>query len=59
MATIPVQGLTLPAMVENLLRKYVAAVEVQGWDPMKRRLRKYGNEVVINALYRLQKKWSL
>jgi hypothetical protein len=55
MATIPVQGLTLPATVENLLRKYVAAVEVQGWEPMKRRLRKYGNEVVINALYRLQK----
>jgi hypothetical protein len=50
-ATMPTQGKTLQAQVENLMRKYVDTSGAQvRWPPIKRRLRKFGYPLTRSTL---------
>jgi hypothetical protein len=62
-ATMPSRGITLDAIVENLIRKYVATGPAeQRWSGprgLKRRLRKYGRKLSVSTLLGLEKEGVL
>jgi hypothetical protein len=52
-ATMPTQGVTLKAIIENLLRKHIASKQQQRWYDVARSMRKYDRKALLNALENL------